>query len=196
MKNALKYIVVSVCSLILAACAGVNFNRPQPGKFQLGRSTQNEIVKEMGDSYKATNMTKNGKAVKAISYGFSAVQGGSDLRMIPVRVQTFFFYNNTLVGQTFISSFDADNTNFDPEKASTLKKGQSTHSDVIALLGEPSGTYIPPMSKALSKKTISYQYTARRTAPFGKIEIERKSLSISFNENDVIEDIELSLSNN
>ena len=81
--------------------------------------------------------------------------------VIPARALTYYFYNDTLVGEEFISSVKSDNSNFDDKQVEGIKKGQTTRAEVTKLLGEPTATFIPPMVKETSGEAIGYTYQGR-----------------------------------
>ena len=104
----------------------------------------------------------------------------------PARAMNFAFLNGILVSQVFLSSFKSDHSNFDETKINAIVKGKTTRSEVIQLMGKPSGFYIPPIVTA--SKGVGYLYTTTRIGE-KPVKVYTKSLEISFNENDVVSDI-------
>ena len=104
----------------------------------------------------------------------------------------FSFLNGILVSQIFLSSFKFDHSNFDETRINAIVKGKTKRSELIQLIGRPSGLYIPPMVKATTGEAVGYLYTTTRKVAFSGFKHFTKSLLISFNENDEVSDIEFS----
>jgi hypothetical protein len=176
---------------VLAGCAGRDFIRPSSDAFKLGKTTYSEIVQQMGEPSKVGNVLKNGKQMKSISYLY-ANTGGEPLEegVIPARALMYFFHNDGLVGQGFIASFKSDNSNFDDTKIDRIIKGKTTRAEVIQLLGRPSASYIPPMVKETSGEAIGYAYQTTRGSAFSEYKFFSKVLKISFDDRNIVSDID------
>jgi hypothetical protein len=145
----------------------------------------------MGKPRKVADILKNEKPVKSITYVYASQMGEPlEKGVIPVRALVYFFHNDTLVGQDFVSSFKSDNSNFDNTKVENIKRGQTTRAEVIQMLGNPTASFIPPMVKATSDEAIGYSYTTTRKGVFGGIKNFSKNLRISFDEKDLVSDVE------
>jgi hypothetical protein len=181
----------------LVGCAGRDFVRPSPQDFTLGKTAYSQVIQRMGEPRRASDILKNGKNVKAITYVYAS-KGSEALEadVTPARALTYFFYADTLVGQEFVSSFKSDNSNFDDKLVPSIRKGQSTRSDVITLMGEPTAMFIVPMVKETSGEAIGYTYQAVRGGLFSGIKNSVKSLRISFDDKGVVSDIEYTSSDN
>ena len=59
----------------------------------------------------------------------------------------FTTHNELLVAQEFVSSFQADATEYDESKVGAIVKGRTTRAEVLALLGRPNGEAIYPVIK-------------------------------------------------
>ncbi len=188
--------LVSLLS-ILAGCGGKDFVRPNPEEFKLGQTTYAQVIQRMGEPRRAGDALKNGKTVKAVTYVYAS-KGGEPLEadVIPARALTYYFYDNTLVGQEFISSFKSDNSNFDAKLVESIKKGQTTRAEVIGLLGEPTATFVPPMVKETSGEAIGYTYQAIRGGLFSGLKSSVKVLRISFDDKGLVSDIEYTSADN
>jgi|SRR5271165_4872026 len=175
----------------LGGCGGKDFTRPSPDTFKLGQTSYSQVVQKMGEPPKTSDVLKNGKNIKAATYSFAS-KGGEPLEedVIPARALTYFFFDNTLVGQAFISSFKSDNSNFDDKQVEKIKKGVTTRAEVIGLLGEPTATFIPPMVKETSGEAIGYTYQAVRGGLFSGLKVSIKSLRISFDAAGLVSDVE------
>lgn len=153
--------------LVLAAgCAGRNFTRPQPESLVLGKTTEAEIRQRFGDPYREGTTIKNSETMKTLSYayatGASSLAGG----VIPSRGQGFYFWNGTLVGHDFTSSFDEDKTDFDQSKVPQIKQRETTEAGVLALLGKPQGAYTYPLIKDKGGRAIVYLYSQTKGSAF------------------------------
>jgi hypothetical protein len=179
----------------LFGCAGSDFVRPAPEAFKLGTTTFNQVVQQMGEPRRIGEVTKNGAAVKSISYSYAATGGEPlDEGVIPARAQVFFFHNDTLVGQEFLSSFKSDNTNFDEKKVPAIVKGTTTRSEVIQVFGRPSTLYIPPMIKEGPVEAVGYAYQATSGGALTGFKFFRKILTISLDGKGLVVDVDYSSS--
>ena len=195
MYKAIKAVCLSSLLFALMACAGRDFVRPGPEDFKLGQTTYAQLVQRLGEPRRASDILKNGKNVKAVTYAYAS-KGGEPLEadVIPARAMSYFFYNDVLVGQEFISSFKSDNSNFDEKQVESIKKGQTCRAEVIKLMGEPTATFIQPMVKETSGEAIGYTYQATRGGLFSGLKSSVKVLRISFDEKGVVSDVEYSSS--
>lgn len=191
MRRAFQLIYLLPLVLLLTSCAGKDFVRPSPEAFKLGQTTYAQVVNQLGEPSKTGDVLKNEKRLKSIVYVY-ATTGGEPLEngVIPVRALGYYFFNETLVGEEFISSFKSDHSNFDDQKVTRIQKGQTTRADVIQMLGKPTASYIPPMVKQSSGEAIGYAYTATRGGVFSGLKTFTKVLQISFDENGVVLDVE------
>lgn len=183
-------LIASVLSL-LAGCAGRDFVRPTSETFRLGQTTYAEVIQKMGPPRRTGVALKNEKNVRAISYAYAAT-GGEPLEkgVVPARAQVYYFHNDSLVGQEFLSSFKSDNSNFDETKISAISKGKTTRTEVIQFLGRPSDTFVAPMVKETSGEAFGYGYQATRRGSFGGFKFNSKTLRIAFDDNDKVSDVD------
>jgi len=136
-------------------------------------------------------MLKNDKTIKAISYAYASL-GGEPLHagVVPARGMTYYFFNDTLVGYGFVSSWKEDNTDFDEKKVEMIVKGKSTRADVVVLMGKPSGYYAYPLIKSDTDEAAVYAFVEARMNRTS----QRKSLAVSFDKGDVVSDVEFTTS--
>lgn len=181
--------------LMLSGCAGTDFVRPSQDAFKLGRTTYAEVVKQLGEPRREGTLLKNEKNLKSITYAFAA-SGGEPLEkdVIPARAMSYYFLDSTLVGQEFVSSFKDDHSNFDDTKVSAIIKGKTTRSEVTKLLGRASGSYIPPVVKATSGEAMGYTYVTTSGGVLSGFKFFRKALLVSFDERDLVSDVDYSTS--
>lgn len=191
MYKTLRTAGLLVLLFVLAGCAGKDFVRPSSDTFQLGRTSYSQVLQQMGEPSKGGDSLKNDKPVKSITYVYAST-GAEPLEegVIPGRGLTYYFYNDTLVGQEFLSSFKSDNSNFDHTKVESIRKGQTTRAEVIQMLGKPTASFIAPMVKATSGEAIGYTYQTTRGGVFSGFKFFFKILRISFDDKDLASDVE------
>lgn len=200
MKPLLTYVILRNYLLValllaLAGCAGKDFVRPSSDKFQLGQATYSQVIQTMGEPRNSGNVEKNGKQINSISYAYASVGGQPfESGVTPARAQSYFFHDGILVGKEFVSSFKSDSSFFDETKTNRLRKGETTRSEAIQIMGAPTASYVAPMVKESSGEAIGYAYMAVRGGPFSGFKTLTKILRISFDTNNVIADIEFASS--
>lgn len=153
--------------LTISACSGSNFVRPNADGFVLGKTSSQQVLKQMGKPYRVGSVTRNGQKLQTVNYAYASFGGGAlHSGVTPARSQGFYFQNGTLVGTDFTSSFKSDGTDFDARKVSQLVKGQSTREDVIKLLGPADGYYIAPMITDATGSGLVYLYAQSTGSAF------------------------------
>ena len=195
MFKSLKLLTSISILIVLSGCAGKDFVRPTQEAFKLGKTTYSQVVQQLGEPRREGTLLKNDKNLKSITYAYAAT-GGEPLEegVIPARAMSYYFLDDALVGQEFVSSFKSDNSNFDDTKVAAIVKGKTTRSEIVQLIGRPSGSYIPPMVKATAGEAIGYTYVTTKGGAFSGFKVFRKSLLISFNEHDQVSETEFSSS--
>jgi hypothetical protein len=182
---------------LLTGCAGKDFTRPGADTFRLGQTRFAEVIQTMGEPRKTGDVLKNEKTIKSITYVYAAT-GGEPLEagVIPARAQSYFFHDDILVGQEFVSSFKSDNSNFDEGKIAAIQKGKTTRAEVIQLLGRPSSAYIAPVVKETAGEAIGYTYQTTRGGAFTGFKFYLKLAKITFDDKDRVLEVEYSSSGN
>lgn len=187
-KFYLNFVLVLV--FVLSGCAGKDFVRPDSQQLILGKSSQTDILKLMGEPYKTGEVLKNNERIKNLHYAYASTGGESKYPgVIPARGLTFSTFNDQMVGQEFVSSFAADITDFDDSKITQIIKGKTTRSEVIALLGKPSGEAIYPMIKDKNGTAIVYGYNHVKGSAFN-LQFYAKLLIVSFDTKQIVTDVE------
>lgn len=194
MYRSLRSVFLIVLIIMIAGCSGRNFARPNPGAFNLGKTTYPQVVEQMGTPRNVSNSQHNGATIMGIRYGHSKVVGAIEEGVIPVRSLWFYFYKDVLVGQSFDSSFRSDNTDFDDSKVGNIVKGKTSRAEVLQLLGRPSGSYIHPMVKKTFGEAIGYKYMTFRNSENGIKAAVSKNLLITFDDKDAVSDVEFTSS--
>lgn len=191
MLSVVKAGFAAIIVSLLAGCAGKDFVRPSSEAFKLGQTTYAQVVQKMGEPRKMGDVLKNDKKVKTATYVYAAT-GGEPLEqgVIPARALSYYFNDDVLVGQEFISSFKSDNSNFDESKISAISKGKTTREEVIQLLGKPTASFVYPMIKQTSGQAVGYSYNTTRGGAFSGFKFFTKALRIAFDDKGVVSDID------
>lgn len=188
--SVLKSAVISL-GVLLAGCAGTNFVRVPDDAMILGQTSSEQVTARLGAPYQEGVVTKNNQQVKTASYAYASASGEAAAEGVtPARSQGFYFFENKLVGYEFTSSWKEDSTNFDSKKVSQIKKGQSTRSDVVRLLGNPGGRYIYPVIPSNNEEAVSYLYSQTKGSAFN-LKFYQKLLVVTFNKQGVVTNVEL-----
>lgn len=185
----MKTVVTLLLTILLVACGGREFVRPQNESFSLGSTTYDEIAKSYGKPLRTGTITRDGIPLKSITYAYSvAVPFTTKLSS---RAMVFVFENDTLVSYDYVSSFDdeKDAANYDDEKVKQISKGDKK-SRVMAMLGKPGGESIYPVASAKGNSICRYSFMATYRVPFVPTpRITRKVLTITFDSTDSVIDI-------
>lgn len=177
-------------ALLLTACAGNDFVRPDANALKLGQTTVVQATQKLGPPRSDGTIVKNGKTLKTLSYAYASTVGTAARDgIVPARALTLTFDGDVLVGQEFVSSWAEDATDFDERKVASITKGTSTRADVVATMGKPSGTAIPPLVKAPSTDALVYAYSESIRSGL-TLRFYRKALIVSFDERGVVTDVE------
>ncbi len=108
--------------------------------------------------------------------------------LIERRFGTYSFYNDTLVGIQFTSSYASESTKFDTDKIASIQKGKTTRAEVIALLGNPSGEVIYPVIADKKGRGLVYSYNWGRFAGIFTA-FTSNLLVVSVDENNVVTNV-------
>lgn len=182
--------LVSFLFLFAGCTVGKNFVRPSSDTFQLGKTTYSQLTQKMGEPKTVDAAQKNGKDLKRILYTYATTEEEPlEEGVTSVRQLVYIFYNDTLVSQAFISSIKSDNTNFDETKKDGIIKGKTSREEVIRLLGQPAASKIYPITKDPSDTEIGYVYMAARKIPFKGMKFFSKILDITFDNKNIVSDI-------
>lgn len=174
MRNPLACMVISLAGL-LSACSGSNFTRPADGEFVPGATAIGEILDRMGKTRFTDEATANGEPIAVLSYAYA--QGPA------VRAITFLLHDDLLVGMEFTSSFPADRSWFDPDKARSVRPGMS-RLDVETLLGKAPGEYRYPLTSDRKSTAMVYKF-AQMEAKF-----QRRMLVVEIDDQDAVHRVE------
>jgi hypothetical protein len=150
-----RWILIAFIVISLAACAGRQFVRPSKAILNLGMTTEDEVLAEMGEPHSSKEGHFRGEKVKNVFYGYFVSDGSKTLG----RAAVFYFVDKVLVGYYFQSEFAGESTDFDITKAGQIAEKASTREDVIVLLGLPSGAAIYPFTDDRNGRVLWYRYS-------------------------------------
>ena len=187
----MKTIFAAALIVGLLGCAGKDFVRPDPATLKNGETTYAQVTERFGKPFAEGSTTKNEKTVKSISYAYASL-GGRPAKegVVPARGMGLYFYNDTLVGYEFLSSWAEDSSDFDESKMNQIVKGLTTRAEVVQLLGRPSGFAIYPMIKAATGEAAVYVYMEVSGGPFTGRKTFRKSLIVAFDDKGIVTDVD------
>ena len=193
----LRWAALLVIVLGLTGCAGRNFVRPQDEKLVLGETTYDQVLATYGDPRRTGSVTRNGNQMKVIAYAYAeATPFTTGLR---TRAMTFAFDNeNLLVSYDYVSSFDGDkfSPKIDEAKTKQIVQGMKK-SEVIAIMGIPSGEAIFPLVDDKEKSLVRYNYLETWRIPFPPTgaKMNRKIMLITFDKDGTATEVKLEESN-
>ena len=175
---------------LLCGCAGTDFVRPDTESLLVGQMTNAQVRARMGEPRREGALVKNEKTLKTATYAYASVGGKPRTPGVtPARAIGFYFYNDTLVGYEFISSWAEDHSDFDDGKVKDIVKGKTTRADLAQLLGKPVGRYIYPMIKSETGDAAVYAYAETSGSAFN-LKFYRKTLIVTFDAGGVATDVE------
>ena len=187
---------VALCiamTLMAVGCVsrGRPFVRPEPETLVLGKTTYEDVIRQVGEPASVGTLFKNDCALKVITYSYiRPLNWPAEWGVIPLTALSFFFLDDVLVGHHYTSAHPEDKTDFHDTKAYQLKKGQTTRAQVIELLGRPSGLYIYPMIGSKTDTALVYFYhrikLETRFLKGLRPMITQKMLIVSFDTQDLV----------
>jgi hypothetical protein len=217
------YLLVAIFGLLaLSGCtssSGKDFARPDAASLVLGQTTVADIVAKIG-APTSRNVQHSLNPASSVQ-GSAVSNSGFRLSPVPGTIETLTysynygqtpmvysgptsknarkleltFWNDHLVYYSFESSFDVDSTDFDESKFDSLVQGQTTVSDVINLVGRPTGEAIYPSGPKQGTKQLIYRYLKRDTKGWivgpRETSITRKTARLTFDASDKLIEHEL-----
>jgi hypothetical protein len=182
---------------------GRQFARPTPTTFQLGESSVQDVIRQLGEPTNQRTWSRSDNVLREpptplpMPFGTAAVPGSMrELRyeyswrigeaatagVEPSRNLNLWFWNDKLVGYRGVSSFREDSTTFDETKAAALMPWKSLREDVVKLLGPPSGLIGYPMTRNEDQQILVYHGfewdTSKRESRFSILYVLVNALGI------------------
>jgi hypothetical protein len=175
--------------LVAAGCAGRDFKRPAMESLAVGTATEAEIRQRFGTPYREGTVLKNNETMKTLAYAYATTASSAPGGVVPSRGQGFYFWRDVLVGHDFTSSFADDKTDFDATKAQQIRKGETTESQVVVLLGTPHGIYTYPLINNRDARAVVYLYQETKGTAFN-LKFYNQILVVQFNPTGVVTEVE------
>ena len=142
----------------LAGCSsGRNFARPLPDALSLGQVTAAQITAQYGAPFETATLANADRPIKILFYLYA--ERSPTQRIKNHRYLNFYLWQDTLIGYEYSSTFKDERSDVDVALLDKVIKGRSTREHVLALLGEPTGRFVYPMTKKEHAYAISYAYT-------------------------------------
>ena len=188
----MNLIYAFMVALLLTACGGKNFIRPDSQSLIVGTTSYADVVKQLGEPIRKGTLTKNDLIVQNISYSYAETVPFSTI--LSSRAMVFYFHDGLLVGYDYASSFSGEKqaAAIDDEKVAQIKKGDKKEK-AIALLGTPSGEFIFPMTAPKGTSSVMYSFISTSRVPFiGGVKVTKKVVTITVGPNGLITDISTS----
>lgn len=183
MASTLRAIAALALLLSLAGCAsGRNFSRPAPDAFTLGQAAEAQIVAQYGTPFETATLVNEDHPIKILFYLYA--ERSLTQRIKHHRYLNFYLWQGTLVGYEYSSTFKDEHSDVDAPLLDKIVKGKSTRMDVLALLGEPTGRFIYPMTKKQQEHAIAYSYMQNASGKAAKTMVV-----FSLNSKNVVSDI-------
>jgi outer membrane protein assembly factor BamE (lipoprotein component of BamABCDE complex) len=98
-------------------------------------------------------------------------------------------WRDVLVGHDFTSSFPEDKTDFEATNAQQIKKGETTESAVVALLGRPHGIDAYPLISDKEARAAVYLYQETKGSAFN-LKFFNQILVVQFDPAGVVKEVE------
>ena len=188
----MNLIYAFMVALLLTACGGKNFIRPDSQSLIVGTTSYADVVMQLGEPIRKGTLTKNDLIVQNISYSYAETVPFSTI--LSSRAMVFYFHDGLLVGYDYASSFSGEKqaAAIDDEKVAQIKKGDKKEK-AIALLGTPSGEFIFPMTAPKGTSSVMYSFISTSRVPFiGGVKVTKKVVTITVGPNGLITDISTS----
>ncbi|WP_444896811.1 hypothetical protein [Microbulbifer sp. SSSA005] len=185
-----KGLVTVIFSLfVLSGCTGIGTKPLGEKEVALGVDTEQSIKEKLGKPYEKGVFVKNNQQILTLAYAYPTTGKKAVSENISgTRNQGFYFYNDKLVGQDFVSSLAEDSTDFDESKVPLISEGQTSILEALDLLGKPSGEYQYPLISNKSEKAKVYMYSQTNKAIFQPASYQ-KVLILSYNTDGIITNV-------
>lgn len=171
------------------ACAGRDFVRPSAESLVLGKTTQDEILRQFGAPERVGTKIVNERRLDTLAYAFASTGGRALAESVtPARAMVLYFLNGLLVGHEFASSYMKDHTDFDESRVKDIRKGETRREQVIQMLGAPPGEYAWPLVRAQGDRGIVYVYSHVKDGLAPRL--YEKILVVSIDSNGVVTDVD------
>ncbi len=185
-----RMLAILALLLVSAGCAGRDFTRPPLESIAVGQ-TEAEVRQRFGTPFREGTVLKNNETMKVLSYAYATSASSAPGGVVPARAQEFYIWRDALVGYHFTSSFPNDKTDFDGTKAPQIRKGETTESGVVSLLGPPHGVYRYPLIADKDARASVYLFEQAKGSSFNP-KVYRQILVVQYGGAGVVKDVEYS----
>lgn len=158
-----RLLVVLAFALLPIGCTGRDFTRASLSNLAVGSATEAEIRQKLGTPYRDGLLIKNNETMKTLNYAYERTAWSGPGGLVPARAQEFFFWRGVLIGHHFTSSFADDTTDFDAAQVRQIRKGETTESAVVGLLGPPHGIHRYPLISDKEGRATVYLFERTKT---------------------------------
>lgn len=187
------FVACSTVAAFLTACAvGTPFNRPPEDFVRLGETTRAQIEQRFGKPDEEKSFRQDDVAGQFIQYTYANDAEPPKMpNTLCIRSLSFALVDGVVFAEYFVSDCASDHTDFDERKATTIIKGQTRCSEVVAILGRPSYRAIYPLTTEKGHMQIGYsfQYVKR---PLLQLNMYEKSLQVVCDTNGVVREVTFS----
>ncbi|MBP7216467.1 MAG: hypothetical protein KBA46_04195 [Candidatus Omnitrophica bacterium] len=135
--------VTALLIFLLCGCVtlGKKFNYEHVSSLRLGALSRNECREAFGAPYRASSEKNLDGSFEKLVYYFS---NSNIFDSLSTRTLHLEFKDEMLNAYDYVSSFDKDKTKVTIEGIDKIKIGQSSKTDALKLLGEPTGKALCP----------------------------------------------------
>jgi hypothetical protein len=175
---------------VLTACAvGTPFSRPPEDFVRLGETTRAQIEQRFGRPDDEESFRQDGVAGQFVQYTYmNDAEPPKMPNTLCMRQLGFALVDGVVFAEHFVSDCASDHTDFDERKASTIIKGQTHCSEVVAILGRPSYRATYPLTTEKGDMHIGYSFQYMKRPPL-QLNMYEKSLQVVCDANDVVQKI-------
>jgi hypothetical protein len=188
----LSVLIFGMLISISGCSSGKDFTRPNFATLLLGKTTEGQIRRQFGNPQTEGTVVRNEANLKTLSYDYA--ESAPYVEKISARHLVFWFYEGSLVGYNYQSSFSGDKTDFDESVLDQIRNGVTSTKRLVELLGLPTGELIYPLIKTKDGRAYVYSYM-RADRPYRRnLQIRSKTLTVTFDGFDRVTEVNLSTS--
>ena len=126
---------LALCVCVACASVGRKFDYGNRTKLTLGQTTKAQATELLGKPQKSASLSNPDGTFEHIRYQYAY----GDLGGAAARVLVLEFRAGLLNAYSYASGFEEDSTEFDFEASAKIKTRKSKKTEVLKLLGEPTG---------------------------------------------------------
>ncbi len=155
--------VALLAAVMLTGCAGTKFVRPTDADLVLGKTTDQQVLAQLGKPFQEASGLSNGKTIRTLAYAYASFGGEPKNKGVtPVHGLTLVFHEGRLVSKLYMSNLKQDATDFDGSKAELIQSGKTTLAQINTMFGPAPGEAIYPAIKQTTGRGLLYSYQEMR----------------------------------